>query len=83
MKVVMTLWSQEMNSRTQEDATSIKGRMEAATYNQTRVIKLNKDHGGSITWKLRITYIWANRYTDYKNLHKIKEGGHQQKNATF
>jgi len=36
IKVVMTLWSQEMNSRTQEDATSIKGRMEAATYNQTR-----------------------------------------------
>jgi len=36
IKVVMTLWGREMNSRTQEEATSIKGRMEAATYNQTR-----------------------------------------------
>jgi len=36
IKVVMTLWSRELFSRNEEDATSVKGRMEAATFNQTR-----------------------------------------------
>jgi len=36
IKVVMTMWGQELNSRTDHEKMSVKGKMEAATYAQTR-----------------------------------------------
>jgi hypothetical protein len=31
------MWGQELNSRTEADKVSVKGKMEGATYNQTQV----------------------------------------------